>query len=159
MGKAGRVHGIRTSVVALLLAAVAFTGVSVRRAILDQQSRTQAQVQEKENVTRAEGLVASLLSADIAGVPAIVSDLKTYREWADPLLREESDEAAVKSRQENKLGLALLPVDTLQVDYLYGRLLDAEPQEVPVIRDALAPHKDALLDKLWTVVEKPQNGK
>ncbi len=159
MGKAGRVHGIRTSLVALLLVGVTFAGISVRLAILDQQSRTQAQVQEKENVTRAEGLVASLLSADSAGVPAIVSDLKAYRAWADPLLREESDKAADKSRQKLHASLALLPVDTTQVDYVYGRLIDAEPHEVPVIRDALAPHKDALLDKLWAVVEKPEKGK
>ncbi len=50
-------------------------------------------------------------------------------------------------------------MDATQVDYLYGRLLDAEPQEVPVIRDALAPHKDDLLDKLWAVVETPEKGK
>src|SRR5262249_29588025 len=49
--------------------------------------------------------------------------------------------------------------DPGQVGYLYTRLLDAQPQEVPVIRDALAPHKDALLDKLWAVVEKPEKGK
>ena len=28
-----------------------------------------------------------------------------------------------------------------------------------MIRDALAPHKDELLDKLWAVVEKPEKGK
>lgn len=148
MAKAGRVHGIRTSLVALFLVGVTFAGISVRRA-----------VQEKENVTRAEGLVASLLSADIAQVSAIVSDLKAYRAWADPLLREENDKAAAKSRQKLHASLALLPVDTTQVDYLYGRLLDAEPHEVPVIRDALASHKDALLDKLWAVVEKPERRK
>ena len=64
-----------------------------------------------------------------------------------------------KSRQKLHASLALLPVDATQVDYLYGRLLDAEPHEVPVIRDALAPHKDDLLDKLWAVVEKPEKGK
>ena len=63
-----------------------------------------------------------------------------------------------KSRQKLHASLALLPVDATQVDYLYGRLLDAEPHEVPVIRDALAPHKDDLLDKLWAVVEKPEKG-
>ena len=49
-------------------------------------------------------------------------------------------------------------MDATQVDYLCGRLLDAGPHEVPVIRDALAPHKDSLLDKLWAVVEKPGKG-
>src|SRR5262249_19322763 len=56
--------------------------------------------------------------------------------------------------------LALLPADPGQVDYLYGRLLDADPRDVlPVVRDALVPHKDRLRDKLWAVVEKPEKGK
>ena len=81
-----------------------------------------------------------------------------YRQWIDPLLREENDKAAANSRQKLHASLALLPVDATQVDYLYGRLLDAEPHEVPVIRDALAPHKDELLDKLWAVVENAGEG-
>ena len=64
------------------------------------------------------------------------------------------------ARKQFHVSLALLPVDAAQVNYLFGRLLDAEPHEVPVIRDALAPHKDAeLLDKLWAVVEAPDKGK
>ena len=58
-----------------------------------------------------------------------------------------------------RASLALLRVDATQVDYLYGRLLDAAPNEVVVIRDALAPHQDALLEKLWTVVLAPEKGK
>ena len=79
----------------------------------------------------------------------------------NPLLREAYDkaEADKDARQELHASLALLPVDATQVDYLYGRLLDAEPHEVPVIRDALAPHKDGLLDKLWAVVGTPEKGK
>src|SRR5262249_45748584 len=37
--------------------------------------------------------------------------------------------------------------------------LDAEPHEVPVLRDALAPHKKPLLGKLWAVVAAPARGK
>ena len=159
MGKAGWVHGLRSVVVAVVLASIAFAGVSIRHAVLEQRSLTQAELQEKENVTRAEGLVASLLSADTPQVPAIVSDLKAYREWADPLLRKENDKAAENSRQKLHSSLALLPVDPSRVDYLYRRLLDAEPQEVPVIRDALTPHKESLLDKLWAVVEASEKGK
>ena len=57
------------------------------------------------------------------------------------------------------LSLALLPVDASQVDYLFGRLLDAEPSEVPVLRDALAPYKEQLVGKLWAVAEAPEPGK
>ena len=105
------------------------------------------------------GWCMRVLDAETAQVPGIVGEMAEYRKWTDPLLRQEYDKAATNSRQKLHASLALLPVDATQVDYLYGRLLDAEPQEVPVIRDALAPHKDALLDKLWAVVEKPEKGK
>ena len=62
-------------------------------------------------------------------------------------------------RKQLHTSLALLPVDASQVKYLYGRLLDAEPGEVPVIRDALAAHQEELVDKLWAVVEAPEKGK
>src|SRR5262245_33553325 len=63
------------------------------------------------------------------------------------------------SRQKLHSSRALLPLDTSQVDYLYGRLLDAEPNEVPVIRDFLAAHQDALVEKLWAVAGSPEKGK
>src|SRR5262249_25147929 len=49
--------------------------------------------------------------------------------------------------------LALLPVDAGQVEYLYERLLAAEPHEVIVLREALRPHADALNERLWKVLE------
>ncbi len=55
-------------------------------------------------------------------------------------------------------GLALLPVDPAQVDRLAERLLDAAPHEVPVLRDALVPHGDALSERLWRAVENPAKG-
>ena len=70
-------------------------------------------------------------------------------------MREENDRAGVGSPQKLHASLALLPVDSGQTTYLYDRLLDADPHEVPVIADALAPHKQELLEKLWSVVEKP----
>ena len=98
-----------------------------------------------------------LLDANTTDVPAIVQDMAPYRRWVDPLLREAYQEAEANHDRRKQLhaSLALLPVDPGQVDYLYGRLLDAEPHEVPVIRDALAPHKEALLDKLWAVWNDP----
>ena len=54
----------------------------------------------------------------------------------------------MNSRQKLHASLALLPVDATQVGYLKNRLLDATPQEVPVIVKFLEPHKDTLLDKV-----------
>ncbi len=146
MRKAGKYHAVRGLVVGVVLAVMTFTGLMIRD-----------RVEEKQKANQAAGLVQAVLNADLAQVPAIVGQLTEYRQWADPLLRDEHDRVEAKSRQKLNASLALLPVDPGQVDYLYGRLLDAAPGEVKVIVDALAPHKEALRDKLWTVVESPQD--
>jgi formylglycine-generating enzyme required for sulfatase activity len=117
------------------------------------------QIREQQKATRAAGLVQAVRNADIAHVPAIIEEISGYRQWTDAQLRDENLKAAHKSRQKLNTSLALLPVDPGQVPYLYERLLEAHPQEVLVIRDALAPHQGKLQDKLWAVVETPGTGK
>jgi len=147
MQKAQRYHAVRGAALGLLLAVATVTGVAIRE-----------QFVERQKATQAAGLVQAVLNADTAQVPAIIGEMADYRQLVDPLLREEYDKAKTNSRQKLHTSLALLPVDPAQVDYLYDRLLDAEPSAVPVIRDALAPHKDGLLDKLWVVVEAAGKG-
>jgi serine/threonine protein kinase/formylglycine-generating enzyme required for sulfatase activity len=147
MARAGRVHLVRGGLVALLVVAAIITGLFIQDRVIEQR-----------NATHAAGLVHSLLSADTAQVPAVVSAMAEYRPWVDPLLQQEHAQAATNSQQKLHTSLALLSVDPGQVTYLHGRLLDAAPHEVPVIRDALAPHKDALLDKLWAAAERPRTG-
>jgi formylglycine-generating enzyme required for sulfatase activity len=118
-----------------------------------------SQIIEQSHATYAAGLVQQLLKADTPQVRGIVADMEDYRTWTDPLLREEFRNAKPNSSQQLHTSLALLPVDASHVKYLYGRLLDAKPSEVPVIRDALAPHQDELLGNLWAVVEAPEKGK
>lgn len=156
MAKASRVHAVRGTIAAVLLLGTAFAGASIRSAVLEERSRTQAQVQEKENVTRAEGLVSSLLSADIAQVPTIISDLTTNREWADPFLRTKTAEATDGSTAKLVLALALLPVDESQIDYLKEQMQVCTLEQFPVVRKALLPHKAKLTDALWRVVQDEQ---
>lgn len=106
-------------------------------------------------------MLDSLLRAETTQVPNIVADMPPYRRWLNPLLHEAQTQAVKDNEPSKQLhaSLALLPVDGTQVAYLKDRLLDAEPHEVPVICDALAPHKDELLDALWAAVEKPEKGK
>ena len=61
-------------------------------------------------------------------------------------------------REHLHASLALLPVDASQVDYLFNRLLTATPSELPVLRDALKPHRSTLTPKLWTVLESAKPG-
>jgi serine/threonine protein kinase/formylglycine-generating enzyme required for sulfatase activity len=144
MGKATRYHFLRGLAVALSLAMVTATVLIAR-----------AHFEERRKATYAAGLVQSLLNADTAQVKEIIGALSEYRQWADPLLKEENNNAGLHSRQKLHTSLALLPVDASQVKYLTDRLLDAEAGEISVIRDALLPHKDQLAGNLWTVVESP----
>ena len=74
------------------------------------------------------------------------------------MLTQEDAQAKEGSSQQLRLRLAILPVDPEQVNYLYERLLDAAPNEFPVLRDALASHKDELVEKLWAVAGDSTHG-
>lgn len=143
MWKAGRYHAARGLVVALLLTVIGWGAY------------------EAHGTLKAHGLRDRLLDATTNEVAAIVQDMTPYRPWLDPLLRDAAAqaEAGKDARKQLHASLGLLPVDSGQVAYLHDRLLNAEPQEVPALRDSLAPHKDALRDKLWVVVESPDKGK
>ncbi len=147
MRRAGNYHVAWGAALGLLLAVVTVTDLTIR-----------SQGIEQRKSTHAAGLVQSVLKAEAAQVPGVISEMPDYRKWTDPLLRVEYDLAPDDSPQKLHASLALLPVDPAHVDYLYGRLLGATPHEVPVIRDALIPHKDTLTEKLWTVAESPGNG-
>jgi serine/threonine protein kinase/formylglycine-generating enzyme required for sulfatase activity len=143
MAKAACVHALRGLAVALILSLIGWGG------------------HQTYGTLEAHALRDRLLDATTLEVPSIVQDMAPYRRWLDPLLRDALKEATASgdARKQLHASLALLPVDASQVDYLYGRLLDAAPQEVPAIRDALAPHRDALRGKLWAVVQAPEKGK
>jgi len=142
MHRASRYHAARGMAVAAVLALIGWG------------------VYKGHGTLQAHAFRDRLLDADTNEVPAIVQELAPYRRWLDPLLNDASAQAAAgnDARKQLHVSLALLPVDATQVATLYQRLLDAAPHEVPVIRDALVPHKDELLDKLWGAVEVPDKG-
>jgi formylglycine-generating enzyme required for sulfatase activity len=146
MNKAGRYHAARGLALAGVLLVTTLVGL-----------RLHSEVIERSNANHAAGLVARLLDADTVQVPGIITEMEGYRPWTDPLLRQELEKESSESRQRLHTSLALLP-DRAQVEYLFGRLLDAQPDELPVIRDALEPHQQELIDRLWGVVEQPEKG-
>jgi len=142
MQKAGRNQAMWGLVVAVVLALSGWGGYEVQGNL------------------RAQALRERLLDANTHEVPVIVRDMARYRRWLDPLLHDAHLQAEKGNdpRQELHTSLALLPVDSSQVEYLYDRLLDATPPDVPVVVDALELHAKKLLDKLWAVVEAPEKG-
>jgi serine/threonine protein kinase/formylglycine-generating enzyme required for sulfatase activity len=143
MRRATRNHVVRGLVVAVLLASIGWESY------------------ERHGRLQAHALQGRLLDASTNEVPGIVQDMPPYRRWLDPLLRDAQTQAEKDNDRRKQLhaSLALLPVDATQVKYLYARLLDAGPGEVQVIRDALTPHKEHLVEKLWAAVESPETDK
>jgi serine/threonine protein kinase len=142
MSKARRYHAVRGLVTVVLLAVATFAGLTIRQQVVEQQQATQA-----------AGLVDSLLKASIAEVPAVVADLNTCREQADPLLRTKIGEATDGSPAKLVLALALLPVDASQIDYLREQMLTCTLEQFPIVREALLPYKARLVDALWRVMQ------
>ena len=139
MKRAGRVHGVRGLTLATVLILLGWGGYEVNGRL------------------RAQMLRDKLLGSPLADVPGIIAELKPYRRWVDPLLRQAYAEAkeAGNSQKQLHAALALLPVDDTQLPYLKDRLLRADAQDISVIRQSLAGHKDALVAECWRVLEKP----
>ena len=67
--------------------------------------------------------------------------------WAKPFGQMESSFTLGEEFQRTpSRQLGLLPVDAEQVNYLLERLLKADPHVFPVIRDALKPHREELVE-------------
>ncbi len=140
MRKAGRVRGVRSGIAAIVLVALILTGMTVSR-----------QIEEKRQADYAASLVEQLTAADIGEVPKIVDKLAGYRRWADPLLKQEDSSADAGPKQRLHAALALLPVDESKASFLRDQLLVVTPTQFPVVRDALIPHKDTIIEPLWNV--------
>jgi len=149
MKKATRHHVSWGLALTVLIAVAVATGLEIRN-----------RVSERHRATEAAGLVQSLLNADLVKVPETIEQLKDYRRWAEPSLREAYADAPPNSSRKLRAGLGLLPWDDGPLEYLGEQLLGAQPGEVRVIRDLVAPHKNAaIVDKLWAVAEAPEKAK
>ena len=140
MRRAGRVHGLRTLVLAALIALITWGGY------------------EAYGSFQARALVDSLKTASTAEVPDIVKNLSGYYRWARRPLSDLLSSTEEQSSPHLHASLALLPVDPGQVEYLYNRLLSATKNELPVLREALKIHQSTLTPELWTVLDSAKPG-
>ena len=108
---------------------------------------------------KAHTLYNRLLVAAPGDVPGIVKEMAPYRRWVDPLLRDAIAEAQANNDERRQLhtSLALLSVDAGQVEYLYQRLLKADPDEVLVISQALLENQAPVTDRLWALLESQRS--
>ncbi len=148
MRRSSRYHLLRGLFLAVLLTVGVVTGLVVQEGFVEQNHQT-----------KAAGLVRRLLDAEVAGVPEAVREIGPYRQWADPLLRDALAEAADDPPRRLRASLALLPADASQADYLFDRLLDATPAEVPVLVNGLQAYQEGRHERLWQVSERPDKGR
>ena len=137
MRKAGRVHVLRGLGLGLVIALVTWGGV------------------EGYGTVRASSLVESLKTASTADVEPIIKQLLGYRRWANRRLVRLLGESEKTSRDHLHASLALLPVDASQAEYLYDRLLNADPIDLQVIWKVLQDNDQAPVDRLWKVLNDP----
>lgn len=154
MRASSRFYGFRAALTAVALVLVVLGGLQVHRKIRANQEQVQREAEQQERLARAEELVKSLQNADIGNVLEITQQIRSYEELALPLLRAQFKESADDSPQQLNSALALLSAGDDQQDYLYQRLLHADAEEFPVIRDFLADSRADLIGPLWAVVEQ-----
>jgi serine/threonine protein kinase/formylglycine-generating enzyme required for sulfatase activity len=113
------------------------------------------QIEQKRQAEYEANLVGQLLKAEIREVPGIVQEIERNRRWTDPLLRQEYALAPEQSDKKLRLALALLPVDQSKIEELRDRLVRISPSEFLVVRDALLPYKDNVVESLWNAALDP----
>ena len=104
----------------------------------------------------ALALFGAIQTAGLDDVPRLVKQLTPYRSWANPWLARSLRKSKEDTKEHLNSSLALLPVDTGQVEYLYNRLLNTNPVELLAIREVLKDHRGMIVERLWTVLENPQ---
>jgi serine/threonine protein kinase len=113
MRKAGRYHGIHTTIVISLVSALFLAGLLIS-----------GEIAERQDYIQAYHLVWQLEHATPDAVPDIVAQMKDYRTWVNPQLVEilrRPAQYALETRLN--ASLALLPVDSSQMDYLCEHIL------------------------------------
>jgi eukaryotic-like serine/threonine-protein kinase len=115
-------------------------------------------VYEWVGAARARNAVNELVIAKARDVPRSLQGLSSHRRWTDHLLREILDDHATDPHRQVRARLGLLPVDRSQAQWLLGALLDDDPDDFLVIRDALRSYADrsSLAQRCREVLGKEQ---
>jgi formylglycine-generating enzyme required for sulfatase activity len=154
MGRADRVHGSRVAAAALVALVATLGGLAARGRVVTRQLALEA-----------DGAVRTLLAADVAAIPAALEPLARHRDRVVPVLREVvADDADDGRTLRATLGLAALAGaggsagDEPAFALLAGRLPVAEPDEVAVIVDRLAPRAEEFAERYRGEASDPAGG-
>ncbi len=144
MGKAGRVHGIRSALALAGLIALVSVGSVVRTEFAQQQE-----------ATRIEGLVGRLVSAEPNQLAGVIEELDANSEIAatylSPLLTKQA-ETLDEKRSQLHARLASVARDKSLIEPLLEELLTNKVAYLGPIRQQLRPYAGELSERLWAIL-------
>jgi uncharacterized membrane protein affecting hemolysin expression len=137
-----RIHVGRLAVATALLLVLVLGAAQVRRTI-----------RERQEETRAQGLLDSLMNADIQRLPEIMVDIEKDRGRVQSGIQAEYASAAAGSPRKLRAALALLPVDDGPLGCVVEHLITCPVGQFGIIRVALGSRADELL---WSEANNAQ---
>ncbi|MDG2219778.1 MAG: SUMF1/EgtB/PvdO family nonheme iron enzyme [Rubripirellula sp.] len=155
MRKAGRVHGIRTTLALVTLVALVFGGLAIRDAVDRQQQELVAQKQKEQDDAEATRLVEGLLRAETSQVNAVISNLAEYRKFADDDLSRAFTDSPDQSNAKLHAALAMLAEDQSVLPFLKERLLTVSPAQFSSVCDLLSGHQSELASDYLKIATDP----
>ncbi len=132
----------------LLGAASVWTVASMERASSERQSE-QLQV---------AGLATAIINADVGHLPDLLQQMEIRRESVERQLQQmwsEMAESATKSQRLN-VSLALLSSNAAHHDFVWQHLMEATPEQLPVITRTLAAHSDSFSSQCLSRLREPK---
>lgn len=96
-------------------------------------------------VTQVDGLRTA--SAEEARI--LLKNISRFAEQVLPELRASRSATELTESQRTRFAIALLPFESGELDYLFGRLPNVDVDEVALIREAMEPHAEGLTLLLW----------
>ena len=111
--------------------------------------------------SKAASLVRALENAPTADVPDIATEIARYQRWARAQLVRISNQPEADEKHRIHASLVLLHLNVPlhfgpEIDVLFNHMLRAEPDELIVLRNALANHRVRLTPMTWSVLESDE---
>jgi formylglycine-generating enzyme required for sulfatase activity len=131
-----------------LLVVVALAGVAGITWQWRQAAAALAQARQAQE-QRMRSQADALRTASPESVLYILASLEPFRADVRPLLQELQQRPDVPDHERVRLSLALVAEDPTQLGFLTGKLLEAEPAEFLLVRDALLRVQNHLPPACW----------
>ena len=97
---------------------------------------------------RATSFRDQLMLAETKDVPSLLEQNEAYRQWWNPLLKQDLANDHLQPNQRKNVAMALLPVDKNLLPVLEAEIVAAEPNELSVLIEAMRDDKSEVASSL-----------